>query len=389
MTTRTFQFTVSSGGAPSWFTAIDHRQWGTPVSNTLYSVIDPKGEVQPPNGNLGQSPTSIITAWTGAVCDQSLKTIALMSNGGHQDYLGNEVYSVDLSSATPAWIRRRNASQSRVNDGINYPANTDGRPTSDHTGDYNVAANGKWFKCGQGACNFNGGVFENYWWTFSPTTNDYTFLGSSYPINPPHPIASSVCYDAARNQIIKVMPDVATGVRVYSAVTGAEVTSASFNFTDETSLTSAFDSTNDVLLVMSTNTSSANRYYALRRSTMTVTEFTGAPVTGTRHIDKTAKMHWHAPSNAFITWDGAQGLVKFTPVVSGGTYTGGAWAPVSGLGGVTLPSNMLSGLGSSAMYSKVQLINDMGNGNAALVIVPRYVAAPSKDVFVMRLTGGV
>jgi hypothetical protein len=39
------------------------------------------------------------------------------------------------------------------------------------------------------------------------------------------------------------------------------------------------------------------------------------------------------------------------------------------------------------MYSKISLINDMGNGNAALVIVPRWSAV--SDVWVMRLTGAV
>ena len=42
--------------------------------------------------------------------------------------------------------------------------------------------------------------------------------------------------------------------------------------------------------------------------------------------------------------------------------------------------------GTALMYNKIQLIQDMGNGEAALVVVPRY---GSPDVYVMRLSGAV
>jgi hypothetical protein len=379
MTTRTFQFTVASASsAPSWFTALGHKQWASPVTNTIQSVLDPLATTT--NVGAAAGPSGIISAYTGAVCDQSLKTVALLGNGGHDDYWGNEVYSVNLGASSPAWTRRRNATANPKSGApsLTYPQLADGRPCSDHTGDYCVAANGKWFKCGLGSSNFNGDVKENYWWSFDPVSNDYTFLGSSYPTGVAGAISSGTAYDPTRNQIIKALAGHGTSsLRVYS-LDGVQVASGASNY-NEGSVTAAFDYTNDVILVLSTNP--RTQCHAFKRSTMAMTTITH---TGAPPSDATAKVWWHAPSNAFITWDGAQGLKKLTPTVVNGAYTALAWSSVAGNGGAAPPS---SGLLGSLMYSKISLINDMGNGNAALVIVPRWSAV--SDVWVMRLTGAV
>jgi hypothetical protein len=379
MTARTFTFTVSPPTGPSWFTALGHKQWAAPVTNTIQSVLDPLAN-STNKGLVG--PSSIVTAWVGAILDQSTKDLSLFGNGGHQDYCGNEVYSVRLNVESPAWIRRRNATAAPANDSLAHPQWADGRPCSDHTGDYCVATPGKWFKCGLGAGNFDNCIKENYWWSFDPTANDYTFLGSGYATNPEgYAISSSVVYDPSRNQIIKCIasPSSATCIRMYSVTTAAQVDSIPVSMGSGTVLAS-LDTTNDVLLVRYYN---SNTCLAIKLSAKAVTTFS---TTGTRPTDSTAKIWWHAPSNAFLTWDGAQGLLKLTPTVGGTSYTGAAWTPVAGAGGVTLPSNMVAGL-SGGMYSKTQLIEDMGDGTGALVIVPRWSSV--SDVWVMRLTGAV
>jgi hypothetical protein len=377
---RTITFTVGTPTAPNWFSALGHKQWAQPVSNTIQAVADPL--MYTTNRGNGAGAASVVTAWVGAVCDQSLKTVALLGNGGHDDYWGNEVYSVDLSATTPAWTRRRNATVCGPRDPITNPQWSDGRPCSDHTGDYCVAADGKWFKCGLGSTNYNGDVKEGYWWTFSPTTNDYSFLGSAYTINPDfYGISSSTVWDSSRGRIIKVMasPSSAIGIRMYSVTTGAQVDSVSQVITAG-AVSASIDTTNDVLLI---RVKDSDACYSVNLATKAVATFSS---TGTRPTDGTAKIYWHAPSNAFVTWDGAQGLKKLTPTYSGGNYTGAVWSSVAGAGGVTVPSSMVSALGGG-MYSKVQLINDMGNGDAALVIVPRWSAV--SDVWVMSLIGAV
>ena len=380
--TGTFVLNVLQTSVPAWFTALGHKQWAQPVGNTIQSVADPLMLVMGRGvGNYGEAagPSSIITGWTGAVCDQSLRTIAFLGNGGHNDYWGNEVYSFDLSAASPVWVRRRNATLADTfGSGASRGQWLDGRPVSDHTGDYCVAANGKWFKCGLGAPNYNGGEWGHFWWSFDPAANDYTYLGNTYPRQPDgYSISCSTAFDPSRNRIIKCIPNVAVGVRSYS-LAGAEVDSIAAYFATGTILAS-LDTTNDVLLVRAY---ASNTCYAINLATKAIATFTA---TGTRPTDSTAKIHWHAASNAFVTWDGAQGLLKLTPTVVGGNYTAAEWSPVGGATGV-VPSGVNFGGG---MYSKIQLITNMGDGTAALVIVPKWSTMPNKDVWVMRLTGAV
>ena len=56
--------------------------------------------------------------------------IILAANGGHGDYSGNEVTSIDLSADAPAWVLRSPASPSPTEDVAYY---SDGRPSSRHT----------------------------------------------------------------------------------------------------------------------------------------------------------------------------------------------------------------------------------------------------------------
>ena len=380
MTARIFTGTIQAAApaVPAWFTALNNKQWAAPVTNTIQSVLDPLANTTN-RGDAG--PAAIVTAWTGAVADQNLKTIALLGNGGHRDYAGNEVYSVALNVASPAWVRRRDASvcDPKAGNENNVIArwSVDGRPSSDHTANYCVAGNGKWYKLGLGSPNWAGDGDGRYWFTFSPTTNDYTFVGSSFPADA-YSLSACAVFDAANNRVIKCAPNT-NGVKFYNADTLAFVGQASA-YLNSSGISANIDSTNGILLVRAY---AENRYYAVKLSDFS---HVIVPVTGTQPSDVNIRWHWHAPSNAFITWDGAQGLLKLTPTVSGGQYTGAAWSSVAGGGGVTLPSNMTAAL-SGGMYSKVQLINDMGDGTAALVIVPRWSSV--SDVFVMRLTGAV
>jgi hypothetical protein len=100
-------------------------------------------------------------------------------------------------------------------------------------------------------------------------------------------------------------------------------------------------------------------------------------ITGTPP-DVRAALHYHASSRSYFTWDGTTSVFRLTPTISGSTYTALAWSTVAAAGSsVTLPPRNPNG-----MYNKVQLIKNMGNGQAALVIVPAYA---NPDVFVFKL----
>jgi len=56
--------------------------------------------------------------------------IVLAAGGGHSDYSGNEVTSIDLAQDAPAWVLRSAASTSTAMD---VPYYSDGKPSSRHT----------------------------------------------------------------------------------------------------------------------------------------------------------------------------------------------------------------------------------------------------------------
>ncbi len=58
--------------------------------------------------------------------------IILAANGGHQDYSGNEVTSLDLSQDTPAWVLRSAASPAGAIS-MDVPYYSDGKPSPRHT----------------------------------------------------------------------------------------------------------------------------------------------------------------------------------------------------------------------------------------------------------------
>lgn len=78
-------------------------------------------------GSTGRIATVI--AWNGACVDTNTSTVYLLGCGGHVDYAGNEVYSINLEASSPAWSLRRNATAT-VTDAAYY---SDGRPSSTHT----------------------------------------------------------------------------------------------------------------------------------------------------------------------------------------------------------------------------------------------------------------
>jgi hypothetical protein len=57
------------------------------------------------SGLSGENPRSICGAWTGGAVDPTRREYILAANGGHADYAGNEVYALSLGDATPSWKR--------------------------------------------------------------------------------------------------------------------------------------------------------------------------------------------------------------------------------------------------------------------------------------------
>lgn len=340
--------------------------WAAPANNWLGAVADPlAGTTNAGNTGLG----AIISAWCGMGTDQTRKTLFMMGNGGHEDYFGNEVYSLDLRAATPSWSRLRNAS---AHDGSgSVSVFSDGRPSSDHSGMCHVEAGGRWFKAGMGGTNYYGYANSSQWWEFSLASNDY-ISHPGYAGNNGGTASCGAVYDAVNGQIIAIHSGNGSPSVEYVSLSNMAVASKNTNgLPTGGGILPAFDTTNRILLVK--DDGNAN-FWWLPLSSPTAA-WRSLTASGTAP-GGTQAFAWHTPSNAFLTWDRAGGLLKLTPTVSSGGYTGLTWTAVAGNGGATPQWD------HNLLYNKVSLINDMGNGQSALVVLARY---GNPDTYILKI----
>lgn len=392
MTSQTFTLTVASGAPQSWFTSLANKQWAAPVTNWLGAsgVKDPLAD----NGNGAH--IGIIEEWTGMGCDTQNKTIFLLANGGHSRYFGNEVYSCDLTQASPAWTRRRNATTAPPASG-SYTKWADGRPCATHNTALTVAGEGRWFLLGMSGTNFNGGTDYRQWWeykrtaggTISGNAEDWVDLGSLTSTSFVGGIKGSALFDPVARQLIVVHGENSQPCIIYQSIDSPNTATttlrnnSAIGFNDFENC--AIDTTNRILFMWSKAPGGADmmRYVSLASNATKSGTIQSVTAPGGTPPPLYNQLHWHAASGAFITWDHNAGVIKkLAPIVSGGAYTGmNAWTSVAYTG--TAPVYMST---QAAIYNRIQLIPDMGDGTAALVVVPRY-AFP--DTYVMRLTGAI
>lgn len=136
------------GTQPQWVSNMADNTWAlVPTSNTLNSLnpansaaTNPNGAGNtPPYGPSANSFANIISAWNGACFDQTNNKIWLPLQGGHADWYGNDVYSIDLNADSPTWIAEQppsgwNDAAFNANDGQEATGlYSDGRVRSIHS----------------------------------------------------------------------------------------------------------------------------------------------------------------------------------------------------------------------------------------------------------------
>lgn len=369
------------GSVPEWFSRLSHLEWTAPVTNWLGAdgVRDPLADI----GNALGGHQGIINAWTGMLADDARRTIAMLANGGHNDYAGNEVYSCDLGAEEPKWARRREATPSEGSTGSWYQW-SDGTPGPTHTNNAQIAANGRWFLLGMTASCFLGFSDERWCWEYDPERNVWTKLGSSIG-----PTSSSF---GTCSMFYPNGPDGGLLIRAshdYTAYQALNSPGELYELGGGTpgngdALMGCVDTTHDVMLTWQKLGDNNYRWRKLVTSAERTSSSRVLTATGTPPSFKTAQIHWHEPSKAFLTWagSGSQNLKKLTPTVDGdGNYIALEWSDVVGYGAAT-PSWSANDL----MYNKINMIKDMGNGDAAFIVVPRY---GNPDTYVMRIAGPV
>lgn len=163
---------------PTWLQGMAIGEWKLVSSSSLSAVA---GVTSVP-GNTGRS--SIIIAWNGACVDPNTSTVYLLGCGGHADYAGNEVYSINLEANSPAWTLRRNATASTSN--ADYYS--DGRPSSTHTYHTQVYVPevSRAIRFGSGS-KYSNGYANPFVDRFDPVANDWdAYTGSGVSLSIPN-----------------------------------------------------------------------------------------------------------------------------------------------------------------------------------------------------------
>lgn len=114
---------------PAWMSGKAVGEWFQISGTELAGSAGAPGST---SGDTASSAAKRVYAYCGmAVKDSELW---LLANGGHNDYSGNEVSSIDLAQDTPAWELRASKSPTPAAD-VRYYA--DGKPSARHTYWYN------------------------------------------------------------------------------------------------------------------------------------------------------------------------------------------------------------------------------------------------------------
>lgn len=385
--------------APTWYLNMADKTWSAPLNNSAAITankhwIGASGVIDPNAGQGGGDHARVVRAWNGAGMDQQRRTLFTLFPGGHNDYYGNEAYALDLSVNEPAWQRQRNATL-----GNNFSSDlevwsTDNRPVSSHSAFGNVGAEGRWFMAGMGSTNNLGFAHYRHWWEFDPTgthpsridttpgVKDYINRGTTFASGGGSAPANSAVFDPIDRQIIALHVSNATPSLEFVSIgdNGGALTVALTNnnqYPNGSGSALAIDSTNRILLA---HGGGSDSYYTISLRNNTTKQAAWSAFTSSGGPPSTMAMYWHPASGAFLSYSGSgTSILKGVPTLNGaGTaYTGITWTTVAAAGGGQTPAT-----DHALWYNKFNYIENMGNGQSALVFWGRY-AFP--DVWVYKL----
>ena len=115
---------VVASTLPTWRQSMTAGQWKVLDSADISQVTPP---VQP-----GGYYSARIEAWNGFAADRTTSRMYLGAAGGHADYAGNEVYTIDLTAESPQWVMQSPPSPASAYL-IDQPYYSDGKPSPTHT----------------------------------------------------------------------------------------------------------------------------------------------------------------------------------------------------------------------------------------------------------------
>ena len=119
------------GKWPKWRKPLRRWEWKQIPGTDLSTIV--------PSPPVPGSPNERVNAWNGLAADMRTNRLFSADNGGHADYAGNEVYSIDMSADAPKWKMLRAPTPAEEILKSDYTSGTyndyyeDGRPSSTHT----------------------------------------------------------------------------------------------------------------------------------------------------------------------------------------------------------------------------------------------------------------
>jgi hypothetical protein len=334
-----------------------------PVSNTLDAV-----KPNPlPSGNYGHR--SICDSWTGGCVNQAGGELMLAANGGHTEYGGNEVYACAMRTESPAWARLTNpSSTSGGNASRNSAGNYgDGTPRAVHGWHRCTFGNGRLWYAGLDGMYTPSGEWTTACYSFNRSTLRWTYhgLGLATLGGDIDWQAGVGSYDPIGNRVWSSSGAGANsnGVSVYSVDAGSgAITTHNIIHGRQPRCGAIAHDLRVWILVNPYQNDIAILNLADPNAGFEHTRPTGSPDA----FSDGAGCVYHRASRALLFWDGYGANIRklsIPPNPLTGAYTWSQVAPASN--NPVVPS----GPANEGTYGKFSIVEDMGNGQSALVLV--------------------
>jgi hypothetical protein len=395
--------------APTWFTGLSEKTWTVIAGGSGFTGSDFQKGALLSSRNPGLNAVSytdqygttssagdhsaIITNWTGGVANQEHKELLLVANGGHGGYWGNEVYALQLNQDVPAWVRLTDPTPSSYCNGqITYLGSSgsaaaiyaDGRPRAMHTAHSQCWGDGKVWT-GQQIAYAAMGHSNNQVFSFNRRS-----LGSSFPVahnggtGPWKSLGlgstdsagglgwGCTCFDRVNHKVWSFLASGAFGISYWSIDTINEtITTYKDNVSMPDFQSQWAVSLYDLgLIVVSDQISSS--VWILNTSNPSAGFTSKATVGGVSGLNKHGAVY-HRPSSSIFMYShsnqtaGEIRKLKIPRNLDGSYNPTGTWqwSVVSKAGG-SAPTTQYGD--TQGTYSKFNIIENMGNGQACLVL---------------------
>lgn len=398
--------TCGDGSAPAWFTSQAERTWvqiagGSGMSESWQQgsrIFDVKPDPMPPGGD---GINAVHNNWTGGCASQASGEYYLPAQGGHSGYYGNEIYALALREAKPSWKRiwgpTPNTQIQTTNLGYNPPntSHADGSPRPTHGWFYQICdSKSRIWHIGAGYASPGG-----EWGTtlYSIDRNNlgagWTFHGRLWPSIPggrpgsTFGFQSGPCaYDRSR-QIMWVGAEFATNDAVAKVDLAAALAAGPQSQTTgpavpgRTIVNEAYTGLNNAWSVVLHDRASLWVVGRPSSSQLWILDPSN-PSVGFQERATSGSGSWSRGCGAVY-------VAAHKRIYVGGTETGAVvrylTVPTDPLNGTWTWTTLTNGAGSATptpgyqyngTFSKLQVIEDMGNGQAALVLMSN-VQGPS------------